>query len=184
MTDVALWLRVSDPDAQNLQNQRPELEALAKRRDWQVTRVFEVGASAYKGAHLKALGELYDGARRGEYQVVITWALDRLSREGPQATLEIVSRLGKYGCQVVSLQEPWTEVGGELLDLLLAIAGWVARMESTRRSERTKAGLVRARSQGKRLGRPPGAKDTRRRKQSGYFRRWAGKREGEASPVL
>ncbi len=44
---------------------------------------------------------------------------------------------------VKSCQEPWTEAGGELLDLLLAIAGWVARMESNRRSERTKAGLQR-----------------------------------------
>jgi DNA invertase Pin-like site-specific DNA recombinase len=86
------------------------------------------------------------------------WALDRLSREGPQATLEIVSRLGKYGCRVVSLQEPWTEVGGELLDLLLDIAGWVARMESQRRSERTKAGLARTKAQGKRLGRPRGVR--------------------------
>ena len=171
--EAALWLRVSDPDVQTTKNQQPELEALAERRGWHVARVFEVGASAYKGAHLKALGELSDGARRGEYQVVLVWALDRLSREGPQATLEIVSRLSKYGCQVVSLQEPWTEVGGELLDLLLAIAGCVARMESKRRSERTRAGLARVRASGKVLGRPKGAKDTKRRKRSGYFARYA-----------
>ena len=65
--------------------------------------------------------------------------------------------MGQSGVQVWSLQEPWTEAGGELLDLLLAIAGRVARMESNRRSERTKAGLQRAVSQGKRLGRPPGS---------------------------
>ena len=168
---AALWLRVSDPSVQTVENQRPELEALAKRRGWEIARVFEVGASAYKGAHLKALGELYDGARRGEYQVVVAWSLDRVFREGPQATLEIVSRLGKYGCQVVSLQEPWTEVAGDLLDLLLSIADWVARMESQRRSERTKAGLVRAMAEGKTLGRPKGSQD--KRKRSGYFRRYA-----------
>jgi DNA invertase Pin-like site-specific DNA recombinase len=170
---AAVWLRVSDPGVQTVENQRPELEALAKRRGWEIARVFEVGASAYKGAHLKALGELYDGARRGEYQVVVAWSLDRLSREGPQATLEIVSRLGKYGCQVVSLQEPWTELGGDLLDLLLAIAGWVARMESQRRSERTRAGLARAKAQGKRLGRPTGSQDKRKRSRRGYLLRYA-----------
>ncbi|MFH1141403.1 MAG: recombinase family protein [Chloroflexota bacterium] len=84
MINVALWLRVSDPDAQTVENQRPELETLVQHRGWQVARIFEVGASAYKGAHVKALGELYDGARRGEYQIVVTWAFDRLSREGPQ----------------------------------------------------------------------------------------------------
>jgi DNA invertase Pin-like site-specific DNA recombinase len=164
---------VSDPGVQTIANQRPELEALVKRRGWQLARTFEVGGSAYQGKHLKALGDLYDGARRGEYQVVITWSLDRLSRAGPQATLEIVSRLGKYGCQVVSLQEPWTEVGGELLDLLLAIAGWVARMESQRRSERTKAGLARAKAQGRRLGRPTGSQDKRKRSRKGYLLRYA-----------
>jgi DNA invertase Pin-like site-specific DNA recombinase len=46
-------------------------------------------------------------------------------------------------------------------ELLLSIVAWVARMESNRRSERTKAGLARAVSEGKRLGRPPGAKDKR-----------------------
>ncbi|MBI4340606.1 MAG: recombinase family protein [Chloroflexi bacterium] len=67
--------------------------------------------------------------------------MDCLNREGPQATLKVVNRLGKSGCQVDSLQEPRTEVGGELLDLLLAIAGWAAHMESQRRNERAKAGL-------------------------------------------
>ena len=67
----------------------------------------------------------------------------------------------------------WTEAGGELLDLLLAIAGWVARMESNRRSERTKAGLARAVAQGKRLGRPLGSKDKKKRSRRGYLLRWA-----------
>lgn len=40
---------------------------------------------------------------------------------------------------MASLHEPWPEAGGELRELLLAITAWVARMESQRRSERTKA---------------------------------------------
>jgi len=55
-----------------------------------------------------------------------------------------------YGVQAWWYQEPWTEAGGELLDLLLAIAGWVARRKSNRRSVGTKAGLQRAVSHGKR----------------------------------
>ena len=81
------------------------------------------------------------------------------------------TQIGMPGIQCC--QEPWTEASGELLDLLLAIAGWVARMESNRRSERTKAGLQRAVSQGKRLGRPPGSKDRKKRSRRGYFARWA-----------
>lgn len=57
-----------------------------------------------------------------------------------------------------------TEALGEVGELLLALTGWVARMESQRRSERTKAGLARVVAQGKKLGRPLGSKDKRRRK--------------------
>jgi DNA invertase Pin-like site-specific DNA recombinase len=55
-------------------------------------------------------------------------------------------------------------VPGEIGEILYAIAGWVARMESQRRSERTKAGLARVKVQGKSLGRPQGAKDKKKRK--------------------
>ncbi len=66
---------------------------------------------------------------------------------------------------------------GPLQELLLSIVAWIARMESERRSERTKAGLERAKAAGKRLGRPAGSKDRQKRKHSGYFRRWAYERE-------
>ena len=171
VTDKAsLWLRVSDP-GQHADNQLPDLQAWAQRRDLEVVQVYEL--SAWRGAHQKMLGQVYQDARQGKFSVLMVWALDRLSREGPLATLEIVHRLGQAGVQVWSYQEPWTEAGGELLDLLLAIAGWVARIESNRRSERTKAGLQRAVSQGRRLGRPPGSKDKKKRSRRGYLLRWA-----------
>ena len=169
---AAILARVSDA-GQHSENQFPDLIAWAQRRGLEVVVTYQFQESAWKGAHQKQLSQVYRDARAGKFQVLLVWALDRLSREGPLATLEIVHRLGKYGVQVWSYQEPWTEAGGELLDLLLAIAGWVARMESNRRSERTKAGLARAVAQGKRLGRPKGSKDSKKRKRSGYFARYA-----------
>ena len=169
---AAIWIRVSDP-AQRADNQLPDIQAWANRRGLEIVQIYELQESAWQGSHQKRLSQVYQDARQGKFQVLLVWALDRLSREGPLAKLEIVHRLGKAGVQVWSFQEPWTEAGGELLDLLLAIAGWVARMESNRRSERTKAGLKRAVSQGKRLGRPPGSKDKKKRSRRGYLLRWA-----------
>jgi putative DNA-invertase from lambdoid prophage Rac len=170
---AGLWLRVSDSANQHTDNQLPDLQSLARRRGLEVFTVYTVGESAWKGAHQKMLTQMYQDARLGRFDYLLVWALDRLSREGPQATLEIVHRLGKYGITVVSIQEPWLEVSGEMRDLLLALVGWVARWESQRRSERTKAGLARAVSQGKHLGRPKGSKDGKRRRRSGYFARYA-----------
>jgi DNA invertase Pin-like site-specific DNA recombinase len=168
---AAIWVRVSG-STQETENQVLQLQAWAKQRGFAVVHVYRLEESAWKGAHLKALSQVFADARLGKFSVLLVWALDRLSREGPLATLEIVHRLGRYGVQVLSLQEPWTEAAGELRDLLLAIAGWVAKMESSRRSERTKAGLARARAQGKRLGRPVGSKDTKKRSRRGYYLRY------------
>lgn len=179
MTRAALWLRVSSED-QTTANQEPELLALAAARGFEVAEVYRLeGESAWSGSggYRKALDAMLRDARRGRFAVLLVWALDRLSREGPLATLQLVDRLGRAGVQVVSLHEPWTEAGGELRELLLAITAWVARMESQRRSERTRAGLARARAEGKRIGRPPGARDGRKRRRSGYFGRWARERE-------
>ncbi len=114
--------------------------------------------------HQRELARLKDHARKRKFDIVLVWVFDRLSREGAAAILNLVSTFKVYGVQVISYQESWTEVPGEIGEILYAIAGWVARMESQRRSERTKAGLARLKAQGKSLGRPQGAKDKKKRK--------------------
>jgi DNA invertase Pin-like site-specific DNA recombinase len=169
---VAIWARVSTSD-QEAENQVLQLREWAERRGLEVVEVYQAQESAWRGAHQKKLSEVYADARLGKFDVLLVWALDRLSREGPLATLETVHRLLKAKVQVWSYQEPWLEVGGEMVDLLLALTGWVARYESNRRSERTKAGLQRAVAQGKRLGRPPGSGDKKKRSRRGYLLRYA-----------
>ena len=115
------------------------------------------------------LANLIADTRQRRFQAVLVWALDRLSREGALAILSLVNRLSSYGVKVLSYQESWTEAPGELAELLYALTGWVARMESQRRSERTRAGLARVKAQGRRLGRPPGSKDKRKRRRRQWF---------------
>ncbi len=115
------------------------------------------------------LANLLADARKSRFHVVLVWALDRLSREGALAILSLAHKLSVCGVKVLSYQESWTEAPGELSELLYALTGWVARMESQRRSERTRAGLARVKAQGKCLGRPPGSKDRRKRKKRQRF---------------
>jgi len=103
MTRAAIWLRVSDP-GQHTENQLPDLQAWAERRDLEVVQVYQLQESAWRGAHQTALTQVYEDARRGKFKVLLVWALDRLSREGPLATLEIIDRLSKAGVQVWSYQ--------------------------------------------------------------------------------
>ena len=163
MSRVALYLRVSTKQ-QSAENQLPQLEKWVADRGHQLVAVYSENESAWMSGHQRELARLVQDAKKGRFDVLLTWSLDRLSRLGSLAILSLVHKLSGYGVKVISLQEVWTEAPGELAEILYAIAGWVARMESQRRSERTKAGLLRVRAACVRLGRPPGAKDKKRRK--------------------
>jgi len=61
----------------------------------------------------------------------------------------------RLGVPVLSVRESWLDTSGPVRPLLVCIFGWVAEQERSDLIGRTKAGLERARAQGKRLGRPP-----------------------------
>lgn len=160
---AAIYLRVST-DEQDNDNQAGALYKLASDRGFEIIECYKEESSAWRAGHQKELARLLREARKRKFDVVLVWALDRLSRQGALAILTIVQRLKLSGVKVLSYQESWTEAAGELAELLYAITGWVAKMESERRSARTKAGLEKCKALGKRLGRPAGAKDKRKRK--------------------
>lgn len=160
---AVIYSRVSTEE-QTTANQVDVLSAWAKQRELILVEIYQEQESAWRSGHQRELSRLVDDARRRKFDIVLVWALDRLSREGPLAILTLVNRLKICGVKVISYQESWTEAPGELGELLYALSGWVARMESQRRSERTKVGLARLVARGKRLGRPPGSKDKRKRR--------------------
>jgi DNA invertase Pin-like site-specific DNA recombinase len=160
---VVFYTRVSTGD-QDTANQLRVLTEWAEQRGFEIFKIYEEEESAWKAGHQKQLAALIANARLRRFQAVLVWSLDRISREGALAILTFVQKLSGYGVKVLSYQESWTEAPGEIGELLFALTGWVARMESQRRSERTKAGLARVKAQGKRLGRPAGSKDKKRRR--------------------
>lgn len=158
---AVIYARVST-DLQDTDNQVMALEAWAKQRGFDVITVYRESESAWRQGHQKELAKLIIEARRQRFDIVLVWALDRLSREGAGAILNLIDTLKPV--RVFSYQEPWTEAPGVVADILYAITGWVAQMESQRRSERTRAGLAKAITNGRTLGRPVGSKDKKRRK--------------------
>jgi DNA invertase Pin-like site-specific DNA recombinase len=170
---VALYQRVSTDD-QTVANQLPAMEDWVAARGHEIAGTYQENESAWRNGHQRELAHLLQDIRSGRrrYDVVLVWALDRLSREGPLAVLTLVDTLKRHGCKVVSVQEPWTEAPGEIGEILYSLVAWVAKYESDRRSERVKAGLARAVKEGKTLGRPKGSKDRAPRRKSGYHNRW------------
>ena len=174
MTRCAIWCRISKTE-QETANQLEELQEWAQRKGLEVTReyVFEVSASNGSAKHREMLSQVLADARLGRFEVMLVWALDRVSREGVEATLAILRRFAGHGTAVWSLKEPWTETADpRMAELLASLYAWMAAEESRRRSERTRAGLERRKREGLPVGRQPGAVDKRPRKRSGYVARW------------
>ena len=165
---AVLYLRVSTRD-QSVENQERELRRWADRLGFEVAAVYADTASGSRSDRA-ALAAVLAGAHRREFGVLLIWSLDRLSREGIGATARYLEQLRLGGVRVMSHQEPWLDTGGPLGDLLVAIFAWIARQERERLGERVRAGLVRARAQGVRFGRPPrdlDLEDVRRRRAAG-----------------
>jgi len=174
-TQAAIWTRVST-DRQHEDNQIPDLERLCQHRGWEITQRYEIAdASAYKGEHRHALQRMLDDAHRGEFSVLVIWAVDRLSRQGIEELLRLIRQLRERNVSLVSHQEPWLNGSDATTDLLAAVAAWVATQESARRSERIRAGLARRRAEGKPMGGAASkrGKDKRPRRTDGYQQAWA-----------
>jgi len=173
---IALYCRVSKNDeSQDPQNQLDPLRSYAGALGGEVVGEYVDMASGGNGDRANFLQMLQD-AEKHKFDLLLIWALDRLSREGISNTLGYLERLKRNGVALKSLQESWLDTRDDGLgQLLLAIFSWVAQQERRRIVERTKAGLERARKAGKQLGRPQGAKDRKKRRKSGYFLRFAKK---------
>jgi len=149
---AAIYLRVSKSDgSQSVENQRPEVEQLARARGFEVEKIYEEQGSAAK--HRPIFEQMLKDARRGKFTVLVLWSLDRFGRS-MVGNLQDVLELDRLGITVVSVKETWLDTGGPVRNLLVGIFSWVAEQERARLIERTKAGLQAARRRGAKIGRP------------------------------
>lgn len=150
MFRAGLYARVSTDDQQTLPMQLRALREYATRRGWAIaTQVREVNSGAVKR---QAREKLLEAARRREIDVVLVWRLDRWGRSVTDL-LATLQELEHLGVGFVSLTEALdlTTPAGRAMAGLLAI---FAEFEREILRERTRAGLLEARQNGKRLGRP------------------------------
>ena len=126
--NAAIWCRVSTDDQSNL-NQLGALRSWAERRGLTVVNEYRVEESAWTGKHRAALAAAVEDARLGQYEVLLVWALDRLSREGIEATLSTMRHFRERGVRVLSLQEAWTDGPEAMQELLGAFFAWMAQQE-------------------------------------------------------
>jgi DNA invertase Pin-like site-specific DNA recombinase len=159
MTRAAILLRVSKDDgSQETDNQLLQLEGWAGREGYEVVAVYVDRKSGRKGrAEREGFANMLQDADSRRFDALLFWSLDRFSREGIRKTLAYLQRLDVCGARFRSYTEPYLNTDNELMaHIVLGVTAHYAQAEAVRIGERTKAGLQRARAQGKVLGRPDG----------------------------
>jgi len=158
---VALYLRVSTSD-QLTDNQRIELEKVARQRDWNITAIYEdVGVSGAKGRDQRPeLDKLLSDATRGRFDIIMSWSVDRLGRS-MQHLVTLLSDIQSIGVDLY-LHQQAVDTSTPSGKALFQMCGVFAEFERSMIQERVKAGLERAKASGKRLGRKPVGADKER----------------------
>lgn len=167
MKKVALYCRVST-DKQTTENQKLRLVEFAESQGYEY-EIFEEVESTRKTRPVKQA--LLVKLRAYEYDAVVVYKLDRWARSSTELILETKELLDK-GIGFISLSDnlDFSTASGKLHFQILSA---FAEFERSLISERTKEGIRRAKSQGKKLGRPKGSKDKKKRSKSGYIIRHA-----------
>jgi DNA invertase Pin-like site-specific DNA recombinase len=149
---VAIYTRVSGrSNRQDTANQSLQLIEYCQRQGWEYVEYTDrmTGTRADRAEFQR----MFEDARLKRFDLVLFWALDRLSREGTLKTLEYLQRLDSYGVAWKSFTEQYLDSTGMFRDAVIAILATIAKQEHARLSERVVAGLRRAKREGKVLGR-------------------------------
>lgn len=160
-TRVAIYARVSTKDkGQEVENQLRQLREFSTLQRWRVFREYVDHETGSTNERTEFQAMFRDASQR-KFDVLLFWALDRLSREGVLETLQHLNRLTACGVGYRSFTEQYFDSCGVFKDAVIAIVATVAKQERVRISQRVRAGLDVARTKGRRLGRPKVAVDAR-----------------------
>jgi len=156
---AVIYARVSTTEREELQEPETQLVQLrdyAKFKRWTVTKEYVEYASGVDD-NRPVLGEMLDDARRGKFQAVLIWNIDRLSRKAT-TLLQIMEELKGLNIILVSTSEG-LDTTNPYSGVVLQILGVVAGHERERTVERVKIGMDRAKRYGTKsglpIGRPP-----------------------------
>jgi DNA invertase Pin-like site-specific DNA recombinase len=144
-------MRVSTLD-QHPETQLLDLRQMAAQHGYEIVEEYTDRISGAK-ARRPGLDQMMTDARRGRFDVVLVWASDRIARS-VKHFLEALDELNRLNIEFISFREQ-IDTGGPLGRAIVVIIGAVAELERNLITERVRAGMRRARLEGRQIGRRP-----------------------------
>jgi DNA invertase Pin-like site-specific DNA recombinase len=149
MKRAVLYVRVSTPD-QSIEPQLLDLRQMAAARGYEIVREYSDKLSGTKSKR-PGLDALLSDAQRHRFDVVMVWAFDRMARS-VRHFLEVLDELNHLNIEFVSFRES-IDTSGPLGRAMVVIVGAIAELERNLIVERVKAGMRRAKLDGRQIGR-------------------------------
>ncbi len=150
---AALYARVSTGH-QDPENQVLKLREFAGEHGYDVAHEY-IDQESGRTSGRAAFRQMMHDARRRRFDTLLFFSFSRLTREGPQRTAWYLHELEQAGVSYISVSErDWLDTTGKWAFVITMMMATIAQMEVDQLSARTRAGLDRARRQGKQLGRP------------------------------
>ena len=150
---AVIYTRVST-DKQTTTNQLRELKQVIKRHGWELVHTYQdKGISGSKGRSQRPqFDELLKAAMRKEFDIVLSWSVDRLGR----SLQDLIGFLNELHSKDIDLylHQQGVDTSTPSGKALFQMMGVFAEFERSMIQERVKAGLERAKAEGKVLGRP------------------------------
>jgi DNA invertase Pin-like site-specific DNA recombinase len=152
MKRAVIYLRVSTLD-QHPETQGIELRQFSRQRGYEIVEEYvDHGVSGTK-VRRPALDRLLKDAHRHRFDAVLVWSCDRLARS-TKHFLEVLDELNELGIQFHSQREA-IDTEGPLGRAIVVIISAIAELERCLIVERVRAGMRRAKLEGRRIGRTP-----------------------------
>jgi len=148
---AAIYCRVST-NKQEADNQLIQLREFANKNSWEVYKEY-IDIISGKENSRPSFDSLFQDAHKKLFDLVLFWDLSRFSRSGTLFTLQKLQELKNSGIEWCSYQEPNIRSVGQFSDVIISLLSTIAKIEREKISQRTKAGLERLKSEGKKLGR-------------------------------
>src|SRR6185503_17031075 len=149
---AAIYCRVSTLD-QHPETQLLDLKQLASQHGFEVVKIYTDHGISGTRARRPGLDEMLADARRARFNVLLVWSCDRIARS-TRHLLEVLDELSRLHIQFVSFREA-LDTSGALGRAVTVIIGAIAELERSLIIERVRAGMRRAKLEGRHIGRKP-----------------------------
>ena len=129
---ACLWLSApADSYGPALESQQADLEQACSQLGWHVVKIYRLDGETLNPSSCRQLRAMFEDARRGDFDVLVVWSVDRMMKKEKRSVSRILVTLVEWNVRFYSYKEHFLDTGGPFVDFLMPLFEWLVHEEST-----------------------------------------------------